>query len=217
MKSPFMQYTSTYQKRVPARRSIEKLPAQILEATSETGTAERKGSVRKVVFPAVMLTLLALVISMLSVRYYMVSGGSMLPSLQEGDILYYTSFQTYSYGDLIIFRGDKTYGMIVKRVIGLPGDTIEINSDGCVIRNNVLIEEDYIECDELGNSAMPPVVVGDGMLFVLGDNRAESIDSRDIRIGQIQIENVYGKVEKIVRAINNPAKWYASEDVYETS
>jgi signal peptidase I len=123
----------------------------------------------------------------------------MEPSLREGDVLYYTGFQQYGYGDLVIFEVKEAYGMIVKRVIGLPGDRIQVYSDGSVARNSVLLEESYLKPDELGNSAMQEITVGEGMLFVLGDNRAESIDSRDARIGQIPISSVRGKVEKIVR------------------
>ncbi|MCE5189125.1 MAG: signal peptidase I [Eubacteriales bacterium] len=136
---------------------------------------------------------------MLGSRRYTVEGESMEPSLREGDVLYYTGFQQYGYGDLVIFQGREAYGMIVKRVIGLPGDRIQVYSDGSVARNNVLLEESYIKPDELGNSAMREITVGEGKLFVMGDNRAESIDSRDARIGQITISSVHGKVEKIVR------------------
>ena len=147
-----------------------------------------------------LIGLLALTLAyMLGSRCYTVEGVSMEPSLQEGDVLYYTGFQQYGYGDLVIFQGRDAYGMIVKRVIGLPGDHIQVGSDGSVIRNNVLLEESYMKPDELGNSAMREVTVGDGMLFVLGDNRAESIDSRDARIGQVPVSSVRGKVGKIVR------------------
>lgn len=179
-------------------------------ASAENTAVRRTGTVRKsarkraqipvsaLYFGLIGLMLFTLVL-MLSNRRYTVEGASMEPSLREGDILYYTGFQTYGYGDLIIFQGKEEYGMLVKRVIGLPGDRIQISSDGSVTRNNVLLEESYAKADKLGNSAMREITVGEGMLFVLGDNRAESIDSRDARVGQISLGSVHGKVEKIVR------------------
>jgi signal peptidase I len=131
-------------------------------------------------------------------RQYAVKGLSMEPTLSEGDYLYYTRFRTPGYGDLVVFQQPE-YGLMVKRVIGLPGDRISVNADGSVIRNGVPLIEPYIEPDMLGNSAMAETTVEENMLFVLGDNRAVSIDSRDARIGQISAESVLGSVEKSVR------------------
>ncbi len=143
----------------------------------------------------------ATVIVLLIPRQYVVKGLSMEPTLSEGDSLYYTRFRTLGYGDLVVFQQHE-YGLMVKRVIGLPGDHISVNEDGSVIRNGEPLVEPYIEQDALGNSAADEITVEEGKLFVLGDNRAVSIDSRDARIGQISFESVLGSVDRAVRSFD---------------
>lgn len=145
--------------------------------------------------------LLAALGTLLVVREYAVTGISMEPTLMEGDRLYYTSFQDVSYGDIVIFNAGDKYGLVVKRVIGLPGDTIQVNADGTFVRNLVRIDEPYIQTDALHNSGMDGVTVEDGKVFLMGDNRAESIDSRDVRIGQIPISTIEGKVRMVIRGV----------------
>lgn len=145
--------------------------------------------------------LLAAIGTLLVVREYAVTGISMEPTLMEGDKLYYTSFQDVSYGDIVIFDTGDAYGLVVKRVVGLPGDVIQVNADGTVVRNLVLTDEPYIQTDTLCNSGMASVTVETGKVFLMGDNRAVSIDSRDVRIGQIPISTIEGKVRLVVRGV----------------
>jgi signal peptidase I len=96
-------------------------------------------------------------------------------------------------GEIIVFRfpGDITQNF-VKRVIGLPGEVVELR-DTEIYVNGQLLDEPYerIEIHEPDNR---PVVVGDGMYYVLGDNRLQSEDSRSERVGLIPEENIIGKV-----------------------
>lgn len=158
----------------------------------------RKTPALKLLSIAVLLLIAASVVLIIP-RQYTVKGFSMEPMLSEGDNLYYTRFHTPSYGDLVVFQQPE-YGLMVKRVIGLAGDRISVNADGSVIRDGEPLIEPYIETDTLGNSAMTEITVEEGKLFVLGDNRAASIDSRDARIDQISIESVFGSVDKSVRS-----------------
>jgi len=148
------------------------------------------------------LALLIVIGTLLILRQYSVTGSSMEPTLAEGDKIYYTSFQNVSYGDIVIFDTGDSYGLVVKRVIGLPGDTIQISADGAVVRNLVLLEEPYMQADAFQNSGVESVTVQDGMVFLIGDNRAESIDSRDVRVGQIPISSICGKVQIVVRNVD---------------
>ena len=133
-------------------------------------------------------------------KKYVVNGLSMTPTLCTGDTLQYSKFHTPAYGDIIVF--DSAYGLLVKRVIGLPGDVISVKDDGSVTRNGIEIEEVYAEKDALGNSGMPEVEVKEDALFVLGDNRGASMDSRDPRIGQVCVTDVYGTVIGSQRALD---------------
>lgn len=121
-----------------------------------------------------------------------VDGFSMIPTLQNGEYilvnkLAYKTGQP-NRGDIIVFRlpGDETQDLI-KRVIGLPGDTVKV-SDGIVTINGEKLEEPYIAQNPLyfGEWTIPP-----GNLFVLGDNRNDSRDSH--QWGMLPFENIIGK------------------------
>ncbi len=146
---------------------------------------------------AVLLLLTAA--ALLYVRQYTVAGASMEPTLLSGDRAFYIGFVQPDYGDLVIFDAGEVYGLVIKRVAGLPGDTIAITPDGRVVRNGTLQNEAYITPDALGNSAMEEIRVESGKLFLLGDNRAESIDSRDVRVGQVDLTSVRGVVIRTLR------------------
>ena len=152
----------------------------------------------------VLLTIFAALLllsafALLYVRQYTVTGVSMEPTLMAGDRVFYVGFVKPGYGDLVIFDAGDIYGLVVKRVEGLPGDEIQITADGHVIRNGQLQEESYLIPDAYGNSATQVITVESGKLFVLGDNRAASIDSRDVRIGQISSDSVRGVVTNMLR------------------
>lgn len=109
----------------------------------------------------------------------------------------YSLFGEIERGDVIVFKTDMqdVNGKdknLIKRVIGLPGDTIEIR-DGYVIRNGETLNEDYVAQQGISGE-MAPVIVEQGKLFVLGDNRGVSQDSRSNEIGQIDQDTIIGKV-----------------------
>jgi len=123
----------------------------------------------------------------------------MEPTLMAGDRVFYVGFVQPNYGNLIIFDAGDVYGLVIKRVAGLPGDVIQITPDGHLLRNGQLQDEAYMMPDSFGNSATQEITIESGKLFVLGDNRAASIDSRDVRIGQIPIRSVRGVVTNMLR------------------
>lgn len=159
---------------------------------------KKTGASRTIVAILAVLLLLAAAAT-LYIRQYTVTGDSMEPTLMAGDRVFYVGFAQADYGDLIIFDAGESYGLVIKRVAGLPGDTIEITADGRLIRNGEAVEEGYMIPDPYGNSATEPVTVESSKLFVLGDNRAKSIDSRDVRLGQIPMSSVRGVVTRMLR------------------
>lgn len=129
-----------------------------------------------------------------------VDGSSMNPTLEDGDNLWVDKL-SYRFGnpkrfDVIIFNYDEdtTY---VKRVIGLPGETVRIDQDGHIFINDQLLKEDYgkevILPTNLGRASQP-VVLGEDEYFVLGDNRNNSQDSRWADVGNVNRKDIVGKV-----------------------
>lgn len=128
-----------------------------------------------------------------------VSGSSMEPTLHNGDQLIMDKL-TYHFSeperfDIIVFPfqyADDTY--YVKRIIGLPGETVQIDPEGNIYINGELLEEDYgLETILSPGLAAEPVILGEDEYFVLGDNRNNSSDSRDPSVGNIHRSDIIGK------------------------
>ena len=127
-----------------------------------------------------------------------VHGDSMEPVLSAGDVLLvdkvtprFTELERY---DLVVFRyryRDNQY--YIKRIVGLPGETVQI-VDGKVLIDGEVLEDDYgTELIDKGKRAEKPVVLGEGEYFVLGDNRNHSSDSRDSDIGNLRADDIIGR------------------------
>ncbi len=126
---------------------------------------------------------------------------SMENTLAENDYLFvskiaYKGEKTPQRGDIIVFRSDleRDNGakkLLIKRIIGLPGDTILVE-DGQVYRNGELLYEPYIK-DGWTNMPIEEQTVPEGCFFVMGDNRLNSADSRDSRIGFVSSDTIMGK------------------------
>ena len=131
-----------------------------------------------------------------------VDGTSMNPYLNDKDQLIVDKlsyrFHEPERFDIVVFpfRYEKNTKYI-KRIIGLPGETVQIDLDGNIYINGEKLEENYgkevIEPDMIG-SAIEPVTLGEDEYFVMGDNRNNSTDSRDFRIGLIDERYVVGRV-----------------------
>ena len=140
--------------------------------------------------------IIALVLSVLLFKIIfnvsIVSGTSMNPTLHDGNLLLLNHlFYEAEYNDIVVFENEER-GLLVKRIIGMPGDTIEIHNS-VVYRNGVPIEEDYIHDGYFGPGDMTgPVTVEDGHIFVMGDNRPDSYDSRYNGVGQVSEDLILG-------------------------
>ena len=174
-----------------------------------------------------ILTLSIFAVLQFSIQNYLVQGPSMVPTLNEGERLFvnkliYKRFPSlelsknspfitrsedkYIYlfnppkkGEIVVFKSPNITSIkIVKRAIGLPGDEISINN-GTVIVNNSPIDETYVT--KLGNSNIPNFKVPPNYLFVLGDNRLQSDDSRSW--GLLNSKNIIGRVFIIYWPLNN--------------
>ena len=155
----------------------------------------------------VIVLLLAFIVRHFLFTNYVVHGESMMPTLQDGNRLFVNKvgydFAAPHYGDIIIFHATPTDDYI-KRVIGLPGDTIEYKNDR-LYRNGKYVPEPYLKTykDKLASGAKltedftlqqktGQVKVPPGKIWVMGDNRQISKDSREI--GFVDMKTIVGKV-----------------------
>ncbi|MBQ3214811.1 MAG: signal peptidase I [Oscillospiraceae bacterium] len=138
---------------------------------------------------------------MLFFRVVVVEGDSMKSTLLDGDRLLLLSnvvYQEPQQGDIIVARKNSFRGgeCVVKRVIATEGQTVAID-DGIVVVNGVELDEPYLRegllTDIKSNSVTFPLVVGEGQVFVLGDNRGASLDSRSRELGLIDERQILGK------------------------
>lgn len=141
----------------------------------------------------IVVAAVAVLVSTLFFPVIQVSGNSMEPTLQDGDILVLVKSDKVSYGDLCcVSWQNKT---LLKRVIGLPGDSITIDQEGNVYVNDKLLDEPYVPEKSLGNCDIEfPYEVPDNKIFLLGDKRSISVDSRSSSIGCVGNDQVVGHV-----------------------
>ena len=125
-----------------------------------------------------------------------ISQDSMLPNFAEGDFVFFNRIEeNYSFGDVIVVQSVEEQDNVVKRIIAVPGDTIEITSDLRIIVNGNEIRETWQSTGTLSQgTASLSFKLDDGEYFVLNDNRDVNNDSRNKKYGNIEQENILGIV-----------------------
>jgi signal peptidase I len=117
----------------------------------------------------------------------------MAPTFRDGDLVVFVTLGRVENGDVIAFYHGAQ--VLVKRVVGVTGDWIDIAEDGRVLRNGTLLDEPYIIDFSAGDISMElPLQVSERQYFVLGDQRrAAALDSRNADIGLVNADQVIGK------------------------
>ena len=148
-----------------------------------------RGTISVLTYMAAVAALIAtLVLPVLQIE-----GKSMEPTLVNGDIVLLTKTTTLGRGDICGFSWNNK--ILIKRVIGIPGDWIEIDTDGTVYLNGERLDEPYADQISFGECDLEfPFQVPQEQYFVLGDMRESSIDSRNTLIGCVEKEQIIGQV-----------------------
>ena len=166
----------------------------------EQKESQKKGREAYEWVQALVCSVLAVVVVFTFViRLIGVDGRSMVPTLQNGDrlmVLNSMLYNDYKYGDIVVLRKEAFLrDPIVKRVIATEGQEVDIDFySGTVYVDGELLEEDYInEPTYLEEGTEFPLTVPEGSIFVMGDNRNHSSDSRDSRLGTVDTRYIIGK------------------------
>ena len=148
-----------------------------------------RGTISVLTYMAAVAALIAtLVLPVLQIE-----GTSMEPTLVNGDIVLLTKSTAFGRGDICGFAWNNK--ILVKRVVGIPGDWIEIDTDGTVYLNGEKLDEPYAEQIAFGECDLEfPFQVPQEQYFVLGDMRESSIDSRNTLVGCVENDQIIGKI-----------------------
>ena len=151
------------------------------------------GVIRSTIYTLSVVAAIAILVATLWMPVLQIYGSSMTPTLDEGQIVLSVKSSEFKRGELVSFYiGNK---LLVKRVIGLPGDWIDISSDGTVFINGVVLDEPYISQKSLGECDLElPYQVPESRYFLMGDHRETSLDSRSSVVGCVAEEQIVGKI-----------------------
>ena len=148
---------------------------------------------RSTIYALLVVAAIAVLIATQFLPVLQVSGSSMEPTLADEDIILLAKTNSFQTGELCGFYWQNK--VLLKRIIGTPGDIIDIKEDGTVFVNGEEIEEPYVSEKALGECDLTfPYQVPENRYFVMGDHRTVSIDSRSSVIGCVEKEQIIGKV-----------------------
>ena len=152
-----------------------------------------KNVLRSTAYTLVVVAALAVLAAVLWMPVLRIYGSSMTPTLSEGQIVVSVKGSHFEHGDVVgVYYGSK---LLVKRCIATAGEWVNIDDDGNVYINDQLLDEPYLVEKAFGECDLTlPYQVPENAIFVMGDHRATSIDSRSKSVGSIDMEDVVGRI-----------------------
>lgn len=148
---------------------------------------------KSTIYTLITVAAVAVLVATLWLPVLQIYGSSMTPTLQDGEIVFSVKTEQMEQGDIVAFYYNNK--ILVKRVIAGPGDWVNILEDGTVLVNDEVLEEPYLAEKAFGDADIElPYQVPDGRIFVMGDHRATSVDSRHTAVGCVAQEQIVGKI-----------------------
>ena len=176
-----------------SKREIPELDSLQKELKRERQKHRFRKLLRSTINALVVVTAVAALIATLVLPVLQIAGTSMEPGLNDGDIVLLVKTKKLKTGDLCAFYYSNK--ILIKRVIGTPGDYIDIQADGTVLLNGQPLDEPYVSRKALGECDIQfPYQVPENSYFVMGDHRETSIDSRSSIIGCVAQDQIIGKI-----------------------
>lgn len=178
-----------------AKKEVKTITSQAVEKELDRMRYQKRFALtmRSTIFTLVVVAAIAILVAVLLMPVLRIYGRSMNDTLDEGDIVVSVKTGTFETGDVIAFYYNNK--ILVKRVIGQSGDWIDIDTEGNVYVNNVLVDEPFLKEKAFGDCNITlPYQVPDERIFVMGDNRVSSVDSRNTAVGCVAEEQVVGKI-----------------------
>ena len=148
---------------------------------------------RSTIYVLITVAAIAVLVATLWLPVLQIYGNSMTPTLEEGNIVISLKSQNYEHGDIIAFYYNNK--ILIKRLIASAGEWVDIKEDGTVYVNGEKKDEPYISGKSLGDCDIDfPYQVPESRVFVMGDHRSVSVDSRNSAVGCIAEEQIVGKI-----------------------
>lgn len=148
---------------------------------------------RSTIYSLITVAAIAVLIATLWLPVLQVYGNSMTPTLQNGEIIFTVKMSEFEPGDIISFYYNNK--ILIKRVIARSGEWVNMDTDGNVYVNETLLDEPYLDEKAFGDCNIElPYQVPEGRVFVMGDHRSTSVDSRNSAVGCVAQEQIVGKI-----------------------
>ena len=172
---------------VPSTEELE------IEYKRLSGKKKYNSALRSTITLLLFIAAVSILLAMFIFPVLQIYGSSMTPVLNDGELVVCLKTNKLEQGDMVAFYYNNK--ILVKRLIANPGEWVDMDQDGNVYVNNILIDEPYVDEKALGDVDIEfPYQVPEGKYFFMGDHRSISIDSRNTTIGCISDEQIIGKL-----------------------